>query len=92
METTITTSTIWSELAEEWDLRDMYVDLKPGKDATFADGTPVTAKDVKWAFNRTMAKAVIQSPRWPQPRWSAPTSSSSSTTAPSASTSSSMTN
>src|ERR1700688_2601249 len=43
------------ELAEEWDLRDMYVTLKLRKDATFADGTPVTAKDVKWAFDRTMA-------------------------------------
>src|SRR5882724_8691266 len=41
------------ELAEEWDLRDMSVTLKLRKDATFADGTPVTAKDVKWAFDRT---------------------------------------
>jgi peptide/nickel transport system substrate-binding protein len=42
------------ELAEEWDLRDMSVTLKLRKDATFADGTPVTAKDVKWAFDRTL--------------------------------------
>ena len=41
------------ELAEEWDLRDMSVTLKLRKDATFLDGTPVTAKDVKWAFDRT---------------------------------------
>ena len=41
------------ELAEEWDLRDMSVTLKLRKDVTFADGTPVTAKDVKWAFDRT---------------------------------------
>jgi peptide/nickel transport system substrate-binding protein len=41
------------ELAEEWDLRDMSVTLKLRKDATFTDGTPVTAKDVKWAFDRT---------------------------------------
>src|SRR6195256_2294530 len=42
------------ELAEEWDLRDTSVTLKLRKDATFADGTPVTAKDVKWAFDRTL--------------------------------------
>src|SRR5437660_10966668 len=41
------------ELAEAWDRRDMSVTLKLRKDATFADGTPVTAKDVKWAFDRT---------------------------------------
>jgi peptide/nickel transport system substrate-binding protein len=43
------------ELAEEWDLRDTHVTLKLRKDATFLDGTPVTAKDVKWAYDRTMA-------------------------------------
>ena len=42
------------ELAEEWDLRDMSVTLKLRKDVTFADGTRVTAKDVKWAFDRTV--------------------------------------
>ena len=42
------------ELAEEWDLRDMSVTLKLRKDVTFADGTRVTAKDVKWAFDRTI--------------------------------------
>jgi len=43
------------ELAEEWDLRDTHVTLKLRKDAKFLDGTPVTAKDVKWAYDRTMA-------------------------------------
>lgn len=42
------------ELAEEWDLRDMSVTLKLRKDVTFADGTPVTAKDVKWGFDRAI--------------------------------------
>ena len=43
------------ELAEEWDLRDTHVTLKLRKDAKFLDATPVTAKDVKWAYDRTMA-------------------------------------
>jgi peptide/nickel transport system substrate-binding protein len=42
------------ELAEEWDLRDTSVTLKLRKDVTFADGTPLTAKDVKWSFDRTV--------------------------------------
>ena len=42
------------ELAEEWDLRDMSVTFKLRKDAKFHDGTPVTAKDVKWSFDRAV--------------------------------------
>jgi peptide/nickel transport system substrate-binding protein len=42
------------ELAEDWDLRDTSVTLKLRKDATFADGTPVTAKDVKWSYDRVI--------------------------------------
>ncbi len=42
------------ELAEEWDHRDMSVTFKLRKDATFHDGTPVTAKDVKWSFDRAI--------------------------------------
>jgi peptide/nickel transport system substrate-binding protein len=42
------------ELAEEWDLRDTSVTLKLRKDAVFHDGTPVTAKDVKWSFDRAV--------------------------------------
>jgi peptide/nickel transport system substrate-binding protein len=43
------------ELAESWDLGDMSVTFKLRKDATFHDGTPVTAKDVKWSFDRAVA-------------------------------------
>jgi peptide/nickel transport system substrate-binding protein len=43
------------ELAEDWDLRDTSVTLKLRKDVTFQDGTPLTAKDVKWSFDRTLA-------------------------------------
>jgi len=42
------------EIAEEWELRDMSVTLKLRKDATFRDGTALTARDVKWAFDRTI--------------------------------------
>lgn len=42
------------ELAEEWDLRDMSVTFKLRKNATFHDGTPVTAKDVKWSLDRAV--------------------------------------
>jgi peptide/nickel transport system substrate-binding protein len=42
------------ELAESWDLRDMSASftLRPG--AKFHDGTPVTAHDVKWSFDRAV--------------------------------------
>ena len=33
---------------------DMSVTFKLRKDATFQDGTPVTAKDVKWSFDRAV--------------------------------------
>jgi hypothetical protein len=42
------------ELAESWDLGDMSVTFKLRKDAKFHDGTPVTAKDVKWPFERAV--------------------------------------
>ena len=42
------------ELAESWDLRDMSVTFRLRKDATFHDGTPVTAADVKWSFDRAV--------------------------------------
>ena len=45
------------ELAESWDVTDdgkTYV-FHLRKDATFHDGTPVTAKDVKWSFDRAIA-------------------------------------
>jgi peptide/nickel transport system substrate-binding protein len=42
------------ELAESWALASdgMSVTFKLRKDARFHDGTPVTAKDVKWSFDR----------------------------------------
>lgn len=46
--------TLQPELAESWDLRDMSVVVKLRKDAAFHDGTPVTAKDVKWTFDRAL--------------------------------------
>src|SRR5260221_8007259 len=47
-------SKIEPELAESWDLRDMSVTFKLRRDAKFHDGTPVTAKDVKWSFDRAV--------------------------------------
>ena len=42
------------ELAEAWDLRDMSVTFTVRRGATFHDGTPVTAHDVKWSFDRAV--------------------------------------
>jgi peptide/nickel transport system substrate-binding protein len=46
--------TLQPELAEDWDLRDMSVTLKLKRGVRFHDGAPVTAKDVKWAFDRAI--------------------------------------
>ena len=45
------------ELAESWELAPdgKSVTFHLRKDATFHDGTPVTAKDVKWSFDRAVA-------------------------------------
>lgn len=45
------------ELAESWKLAPdgMSVTFKIRKGAKFHDGTPVTAKDVKWSFDRALA-------------------------------------
>lgn len=43
------------ELAEEWDLRPMSVTFKLRRNARFHDGTPVTAHDVKWSFDRAVS-------------------------------------
>jgi peptide/nickel transport system substrate-binding protein len=43
------------ELAEEWDLGAMSVTFRLRRDAAFHDGTPVTAKDVKWSFDRAVS-------------------------------------
>ena len=42
------------ELAESWDLKDSSVTFKLRDGAKFHDGTPVTAKDVKWSFDRAV--------------------------------------
>jgi peptide/nickel transport system substrate-binding protein len=42
------------ELAEDMAIGDMSVTFKLRKDAAFQDGTPVTAKDVKWSFDRAV--------------------------------------
>jgi peptide/nickel transport system substrate-binding protein len=42
------------ELAEDMNIGDMSVTFKIRKDAAFQDGTPVTAKDVKWSFDRAV--------------------------------------
>lgn len=45
------------ELAESWEVAKdgMSVTFKLRKNAKFHDGTPVTAKDVKWSFDRALA-------------------------------------
>jgi peptide/nickel transport system substrate-binding protein len=43
------------ELAEEWNDSGHSVTFKLRKNATFHDGAPVTAKDVKWSLDRAIA-------------------------------------
>ena len=42
------------ELADDMNVGDMSVTFKLKKNATFQDGKPVTAKDVKWSFDRAV--------------------------------------
>src|SRR5271154_605479 len=42
------------ELAESWDLKDSSMTFKLRSGAKFHDGTPVTAQDVKWSFDRAV--------------------------------------
>src|ERR1043166_4906948 len=42
------------ELAEEWTVSEASATFKLRKDAVFHDGTPITAKDVKWSFDRAV--------------------------------------
>lgn len=42
------------ELAEDMKIGDMSATFKLRKDAKFHDGTPVTAKDVKWSLDRAV--------------------------------------
>jgi peptide/nickel transport system substrate-binding protein len=43
------------ELAEDFTVGDMSATFKLKKDAVFQDGTPVTAKDVKWSLDRAVS-------------------------------------
>ena len=43
------------ELAEDMNVGDMSVTFRLRKDAAFQDGTPVTAKDVKWSLDRAVS-------------------------------------
>lgn len=43
------------ELAESWDIGPNAATFKLRKDAKFHDGTPITAKDVKWSFDRAVS-------------------------------------
>lgn len=43
------------ELADDMSLGDMSATFKLKKNATFHDGTPVTAKDVKWSLDRAVS-------------------------------------
>ncbi len=45
---------IQPELAEEWNVTDQSITFKLRKDATFHDGTPITAKDVKYSYDRAV--------------------------------------
>ena len=49
------------ELAESWDLGDMSATFKLRKNATFHDGSPVTARDVKWTFDRAVTVGGVPS-------------------------------
>ena len=42
------------ELAEDFNIGDMAVTFKLRRDAAFQDGTPVTAKDIKWSLDRAV--------------------------------------
>jgi peptide/nickel transport system substrate-binding protein len=42
------------ELADDMNVGDMSVTFKLKKNAVFQDGTPVTAKDVKWSLDRSV--------------------------------------
>ena len=42
------------ELAEDMSIGDMSVTFKLKKNAKFQDGTPITAKDVKWSYERAV--------------------------------------
>ena len=74
------------ELADDMKLGDMSATFKLKKDAVFQDGTPVTAKDVKWSLDRAVTVGGFRRSRWAQARSQNPNSSLLSMTTPYAST------
>jgi ABC-type transport system substrate-binding protein len=54
--------TIAPELAERWDIDAKGVTFHLRKEATFHDGTPVTAADVKWSFDRGLGRWLSSQP------------------------------
>ena len=52
------------ELADDMNVGDMSVTFKLKKKAVFHDGTPVTAKDVKWSLDRAVLSAAFRPFRW----------------------------
>jgi peptide/nickel transport system substrate-binding protein len=44
--------TFTPELAEDWNVTDTSVTFKLRKGAVLHDGRPITARDVKWSFDR----------------------------------------
>ena len=75
------------EVADDMNIGDMSVTFKLKKNATFQDGTPVTAKDVKWSLDRAVTVGGFPTFQMGAVRSPSPSSSSRSTTIPCASTS-----
>ena len=50
-------TTLTPEVAESWTVADdgMSIEFKIRKGSTFWDGTPITAADVKWSFDRAVS-------------------------------------
>ena len=68
------------ELAEDMNVGDMSVTFKLKKNATFHDGTPVTAKDVKWSLDRAVTVGGFPTFQMKAGRSKSPSSLWSSTT------------
>jgi peptide/nickel transport system substrate-binding protein len=76
------------ELAEDVSIGEMSVTFKLRKDAVFQDGTPVTAKDMKWSLDRAVTVGGFPTFQMKAGSLEKRSNSSSSTIAPCASTSS----
>ena len=57
------------ELAEDMKVGDMSVTFKLRKNAKFHDGTPVTAKDVKWSLDRAVSDHLTSFAETGVPSW-----------------------